>query len=124
MRNLTHLILALIFLTVSSTLSAQGFEIKGKITDSKTGEPMIGVNITIVGDVHGTVSGFDGKFLLKSKKTPPFTLHFSFVGYESLDIGVTASNTFLDISMSEQYLLGQEIVVSVAVWKKVYYDRP
>ncbi len=50
---------------------------------------MIGVNIIITGDVHGTVSGYDGKFVLKSKIAPPFTLRFSFVGYETQEIDVS-----------------------------------
>jgi len=105
---------SVVLLSVSITISAQSFEIKGKITDSNTGEPMIGVNIAIVGDVYGTVSGYDGNFVLKSKIAPPFTLRFSFVGYESLDFAVTGSGKLLDIKMKEQVFLGQEVVISAS----------
>ncbi len=104
--------LALFF--VSIALSAQSFEIKGKITESKTGEPMIGVNIIIVGDVHGTVSGYDGFFVLKIKIMPPFKLRFSYVGYESQEIEVSESSKSLEIKMDEQLILGQEVVVSAS----------
>jgi iron complex outermembrane receptor protein len=114
MKNALCLISFVIFFFVPTVITAQNFEIKGKITESKTGESMIGVNITIVGDVHGTVSGYDGNFLLKSKVGPPFNLHFSFVGFESQDIEVTGSSKFLDVKMNEQYLLGQEVVVSAS----------
>ncbi len=114
MKPILILIFLVIFFVVSGTTSAQNFEIKGKVSEAKTGESMIGVNIVIVGDVHGTVSGYDGGFLLKSKIAPPFTLRFSFVGFESQDVQVTTTGKFLEIKMNEQFLLGQEVVVSAS----------
>jgi iron complex outermembrane recepter protein len=114
MNNILKLVYFVIFFFVSIAIPAQSFEIKGKITDAKSGESMIGVNIIIEGDVHGTVSGYDGNFVLKSKVAPPFTLHFSFVGFESQDIKVSESGKFLDIKMNEQPFLAQEVVVSAS----------
>jgi len=37
----------LIFILAINPISAQDYEIKGKITDSKSGEPMVGVHIVI-----------------------------------------------------------------------------
>jgi iron complex outermembrane receptor protein len=89
MKLLRYLSFFVIFFSASIAVFAQGYEIKGKVTDSETGETMIGVNIIVAGDVHGTVSGYDGKFILKSKIAPPFTLRFSFVGYETQEIQVS-----------------------------------
>ena len=77
MKNLFRIISILIFLIISITTSAQIFEVKGKVSETKTGETMIGVNIIIVGDIHGTISGYNAEFLLKSKLQPPFSLQFS-----------------------------------------------
>ncbi|HWR99371.1 MAG TPA: TonB-dependent receptor, partial [Prolixibacteraceae bacterium] len=104
----------LFFLFISNVLTAQNVEIKGKITESKTGEPMTGVNILVVGDVHGTVSGYDGAFVLKIKKSPPIKLRFSMVGYEPQEVVVSELIKNLKIKMEEQLFLGQEIVVSAS----------
>jgi len=114
MKHLRCLIPFSLFFFVSNLISSQGFEIKGKVTDSKTGESMIGVNIMIKGDVHGTVSGYDGKFILRGKVAPPFTVRFSFVGYEILEIEVSDPLKALDIKMNEQPFLGQEVVISAS----------
>ena len=74
-----NLLSILIFFLISIPISAQTFEIKGKVTESKTGESMIGVHIVVSGDVYGTVTGHDGSFVLKTLKSP------------------TANNSFLNI---------------------------
>ena len=54
--------------------------VSGKITDSSTGEPMPGVNITIKGTSTGTITGTDGKYSL-SLPGKSATLVVSFIGY-------------------------------------------
>ncbi len=114
MKTISGLIFFVMILSFSGTTSAQIFEVKGKVSEAKTGESMIGVNIVIVGDVRGTVSGYNGEFLLKSKIQPPFSLQFSFVGFETKIIEVTKATKFLDLKMDEQISLGQEVVVSAS----------
>ena len=64
MKNIISLIAFLVFVLVSLQIMAQPFNIKGKITDSKSGESMIGVHVAIVGDVYGTISNYKGEFIL------------------------------------------------------------
>jgi hypothetical protein len=73
---------------------------------------MIGVHVVVKNNVYGTVTGNDGSFELKTQVKPPFVLHISYVGYETLEVEVKDESTFLDIKIKEQFLLGQEIVVS------------
>jgi len=114
MKTIFRLIVVLTFLLIAGTSTAQIFEVKGKVSEAKTGETMIGVNIVIIGDVRGTVSGYDGEFLLKSKIQPPFSLQFSFVGFETRIVEVTKSTKILDIKLDEQISLGEEVVVSAS----------
>src|SRR4030043_538240 len=114
MKALSCLIIYLIFVLILNPLSAQSYEIKGEITDSKSGEPMIGVHITIKNDIHGTITGNDGVFVLKTQIPQPLVLHISYVGLFPQDIEVTSATTFLDIKMEEQFLLGQEVVISAS----------
>jgi len=109
-----NLLSFLIFFSFSIPISAQTFEMKGKVTESKTGESMIGVHIVVSGDVYGTVTGYDGSFILKTLKSPPIKLHFSFVGFESQEIEVSKENEYVEIEMKEQFMLGQEVVVSAS----------
>lgn len=88
--------------------------ISGKVKDT-TGESLAGVNIVVKGKVIGTISGSDGSFSLKVTDSPPLTLVFSFVGYKTTEVAINEANTTtLEVTMEEQTLLGQEVVVSAS----------
>jgi iron complex outermembrane recepter protein len=113
MKTLTCVVLLLFFSLFTGIITAQiTYEVKGKITDLRSGELLIGVHIVIKDNVYGTVTGNDGSFVLKTKVKPPLIIHVSYVGYQSQEIEVKDENTHLDIKLKEQFLLGQEIVVS------------
>lgn len=114
MRNILLLTILILSSVLGKPLSAQGVEIKGKITDAKTSESLLGVHITIKDDVYGTITDTDGSFVFASKTPPPFILTISYVGFETQDIRVTSSDTFLEIQLVEQMLLGQEVVISAS----------
>ena len=99
-----NIITFLFFVLIVNKASAQSSEIKGKITDLKTGENLVGVHITIKDDVHGTITGSDGNFVLKIQIQTPFIIHVSYVGYVPLDIVVDNTSEILDIRMEEQFL--------------------
>ena len=114
MKTSIKIITFLFFTLIVNKISAQETEIRGKVTDSKSGEEMVGVNIVLKDAVHGTISGSDGSFVLKTQIKPPLGIHVSYVGYVPLDIEVTNTSAPLDIRMEEQFLLGQEVVVSAS----------
>jgi len=101
-------------------LMVTGFTVLGQTTisgtakDKGTGEALAGVNIVVKGSVTGTITGTDGKFNLKVSQSPPFTLSVSFIGFKTQELQITDATTALDISMEEQTLLGQEVVVSAS----------
>ena len=101
-------------------LMVTGFTVLGQTTisgtakDKGTGEALAGVNIVVKGSVTGTITGTDGKFNLKVNQSPPFTLSVSFIGFKTQELQITDATTALDISMEEQTLLGQEVVVSAS----------
>ncbi|MEQ8475964.1 TonB-dependent receptor [Fulvivirga sp.] len=89
--------------------------ISGKVLDAGTEEPLAGVNIIVKGKVIGTITDFNGEYNLSVNDAPPFTLVFSFIGYSTQEIEITnASTTGLNVTLEEQSLLGQEIVVSAS----------
>ncbi len=56
----------------------------GTISDSKNGEPLIGVNIQIKNSLIGTISDISGKFELKNLQIGTYDLVFSFIGYKTI----------------------------------------
>jgi len=113
-RWVNTLVAVLVLSQALSQVAAQGFEIRGKITEAGSGEPMTGVNVTIKDNLYGTISGNDGNFLLKTHLAPPLVLKISFVGFAPQEIEITGETSFLNIKMEEQYILGQEVVISAS----------
>lgn len=104
---------ALFWLCGSAALMAQT-SISGTVKDGTTGDPLAGVNIVVKGRVIGTISNTSGQYSLKVNQEPPFTLVYSFIGFATQEIEIKEANTTLDVSLEEQTLLGQEVVVSAS----------
>jgi outer membrane receptor protein involved in Fe transport len=88
--------------------------VSGTVKDSGSGETVAGVNIVVKGSIAGTISDTKGSFNLKVNQAPPFILTFSFIGYKTQEVEIKDAATTLDISIEEQSLLGQEVVVSAS----------
>ena len=87
--------------------------VTGTVIDSKSNEPIPGVNIRLEGKYIGTSTDFDGNYTLEITDTPPFKVVFSVVGYESQTIEVTENNQKVDVSLVEGTQL-DEVVVSAS----------
>lgn len=105
------------------TLYAQT-EVSGNITDNESGEALIGVNVYVKGTVLGTITDVSGNFKLSVNTAPPFTLVFSSVGYTSQEIEVSGSSSDISISLEQQSLLGQEVVVSASRVEESILESP
>ncbi len=57
---------------------AQQMTVKGLVKDT-TGEPIIGANVVVKGTTNGTITDFDGNFLLNANKGDIIVI--SFIGY-------------------------------------------
>lgn len=114
MKVLTCLFILLVSVFVLSPLSGQTIEIKGKVAEAKSGEPMVGVHIAVKNEVYGTITGNDGEFVLKTRLKLPLVLEITFVGFVPVEIEVTKESKVLDVKMEEQMLLGQEVVISAS----------
>lgn len=88
---------------------AEGYFIRGRVTDLHTGAPLEWVNITSSDLRHGTLSDSSGSFLLQVDSEPQ-RIRFSFMGYQSVVVGVS-SDTMLTIGLEEEIRPIREIVV-------------
>ncbi len=59
-------------------------KIAGKVTDKTTGEPLVGVNVTVRDLKIGTISDANGEYFVLNVHPGSYTVVFSMVGYESI----------------------------------------
>ncbi len=57
--------------------------IKGKVTDAKNGESIVGANV-VFQDIQGVTTNGAGEFVLQDLKTGTYILEISFIGYETV----------------------------------------
>lgn len=110
MRKLLLIATAILF---SSTMFAQTI-VSGNVKDAKSGEPLPGVNIKVVGKSLGTSTDFDGNYSLKVDQEPPFDIEITTLGYARQTVSITDANQTADVSLEENATALDEIVVSAS----------
>jgi len=75
--------------------------IKGKVNDSKYGDPLIGANVVVKGTTEGNITDYDGFFEVKTTSDFPLTLVFSYLGYIDKEIQVSSPDEKVDIKLDE-----------------------
>src|SRR4030042_3940572 len=99
---------ALFFVVLTATGFAQNIIVTGKVTD-KEGSGLPGVNGVETGTLNGTITDNDGTYSLPVAGSNS-KLYFSYIGYLSAEV-VVGSQTTIDISLAEDILQLDEIVV-------------
>lgn len=102
-RNATFKVL-LMFI-VGLFLSVNTFAQQIVVKDT-TGEPIIGANVIVKGTTNGTITDFDGNFLLNANKGDIIII--SFIGYRSQEAQAAAS---MNIILKDDTELLDEVVV-------------
>jgi iron complex outermembrane receptor protein len=114
-RNFTyHKMYCAALMMLFSTFASAQIKIGGKVSEASTREPLVGVSIQVKGKVIGTITDSRGNFNFTVSSPPPFTLVVSSVGFLTQEIDVSGNQTEFDVQLSEQVVLGQEIVVSAS----------
>ena len=85
--------------------------VEGVVMDSKTKQPIPGVNVIVQGTQSGTSTDFDGKFKL-SKLKKGDKLVFSFIGYKNETFSFEGQKT-ISISLIEEANVLQDVIVQV-----------
>jgi hypothetical protein len=86
--------------------------LKGKVTDAKTGEALIGATIQLVGTSIGTATDAQGAYLLNAK-SGTLVLEFKYLGYETKTVSLQVSkNTTVDAILKPVSIETQEITVT------------
>lgn len=116
MHSLTHpgfhrffLLLSILIFTAFHA-HAQGFSVSGTVISDEDNLPLIGVTVLEKGTSNGTITEYDGSFVLQVASGQA-TLVFSYIGYESQEIPLKGKNA-LSIVLSPAAKLLEEIVVT------------
>lgn len=91
----------------SRVVAQAQMKVKGKVVDA-IGEPLIGVNVSIVGQTGGTITDIDGNYSMSIPADAK--LKFSYIGYKDQVIAV-AAQTVINVKMQEDSEVLDEVVV-------------
>lgn len=111
--RLKALLTLLVGLFLSIGAFAQQIAVKGHVKDT-TGEPVIGANVLVKGTTNGTITDFDGNFMLNVPKDA--ILSVSFVGYKSAE--VRAASTVMVTLEDDSQVLDAVVVIGYGSVKK------
>lgn len=114
--NIKHTITAvlLILLTAIPSLAGTPARMKGRITDSKSGEPVIGAVVKLDDNYLWAVSDANGGFILNGIEKGKYTLSVSCLGYLDITNSITIYKDIMDyeVKMSINSLALEGVVVT------------
>ena len=113
MSKIYNLIIAL--LLVASIVVAQDYTVKGKVTDSRNGEALIGANVYLKGTTFGDASSDGGTYEFTAPKGR-YTLVCSYIGYETVEYEINLTgNLEQDFELNDyEFSLSVEVIADRA----------
>jgi TonB-dependent starch-binding outer membrane protein SusC len=115
MKKALLLILHFVLFGFAPTLNAQQITLSGTVTDSSTGESLVGVTVKLDDSFRGTSTDVDGVFSLELSKEElqDGSLIFSFIGYKSYRLPLQPDiESPLKIQLEPDFVRGEDIVVT------------
>ena len=112
-RTLSIFLLCVMF---TATAFAQQKTIKGTVVDA-TGEPLIGVNVSVKGTTIGIITDIDGNYTLEVPSKS--TIVFSYIGYQTQEIPAGNQSTINVTLKEDTQKLEEVVVVGYGTQKKV-----
>lgn len=114
------LLLVLIMSTISYAQNTGSVE--GKLIDKEyNNEPLAFANVLVKGTTKGTTSDFDGLYEIAGLEAGAYTLIFSFVGYETLEIPATVvagKATDVNVTMIASAASLDEVIITTTTTRE------
>ena len=98
-------------------------QISGSVMDSDSMEAIPGVNVIIDGTNIGTVTDFDGNFVINTSQGAPLTLVVSYMGYSAERVDVTSASQNISVMLSAGQNL-EEVIISASRKAQKVTDAP
>jgi outer membrane receptor protein involved in Fe transport len=106
----------LFFSLTSATVFAQYGKLRGVVTDSETGETIIGASVIIEGTTKGDATDIDGEYIITGVEPGSYNLVISYIGYSQTtvqDVRVSIDlTTEINVELRSDVLEGEEITVT------------
>ncbi|WP_121812063.1 TonB-dependent receptor [Mucilaginibacter kameinonensis] len=108
------IVLFLVLLPGISRAQLNGsYILSGKVDDDQ-GKPLVGATVSIKGTTNKTSTDTTGKFSLTTSAKLPYTLVFTAVGYQPQEFYIKNANSAVNITLTTQSLLVNEVVVTAS----------
>ncbi|TAF64470.1 MAG: TonB-dependent receptor [Cytophagales bacterium] len=121
---LSRFLMSIVFLLLVSAYTYAQTTLSGTVTDGETGEPLVGVNVTIAGTVTGTITDVNGNFSLATRTNPPFQLVVSSVGYEAVSVDISGSQSGISVQLPVQSNMMNDIVIGASRVEERILESP
>lgn len=97
--------------------SESTFNLRGKIYDKQTQEPLTGATVVLTGTNHHSISGLDGSFNIRNIPGGSYQVEISFVSYEPLAKQIDVDKDIdLDLGLEQLvFTLGAVVVTTTRV---------
>lgn len=108
-------IVMIVLLMAPMSFAQSKGEIKGTVVDAVTKEPLPYAQVIIVGTALGSITDFNGKYVISKVPTGTYSLQARFIGFrtKTKEIQITAEETVqLDFDLSVTAITMDEIVVT------------
>lgn len=115
----TAVVVAFLLFGLQQPLAAQSTgQIRGKVIDGQTNEPLAGVNVVVVGTQRGAATNADGEYSIINVPVGMQDVRASLVGYAQTtkaEVLVTIDQTSrVNFEMGQETVVGEEVVVTAA----------
>lgn len=114
-KYLMKCVLVCSLLCIHLSMQAQTYEIRGRITDAATEEPLPGATVHDKVNFNGTATDVNGDFRLANVPRGQITLTISYLGYETIEQTVNLpadANRLLEIELAPSDVVLTEVVVT------------
>jgi iron complex outermembrane recepter protein len=107
--------------------AAQTLYLRGRVVDEKSGEPLAGAYVRVLGSVLGAVTDDKGEFRIATTIADPVLVEVSYVGYQSQRVSLLpgpSQKAPEEIRLREQEIIGEEVVISASRIEEAFMRSP
>lgn len=97
------------------SLAIAGQTVSGTVTETETGDPLIGVSILVKGTASGTVTDLDGKYSVNVASDGALIISYTGMATQELNVN---SRTIIDVSLKSSAIFTEQVVVTAYGTKK------
>jgi iron complex outermembrane recepter protein len=107
--------------------AVQTLYLRGRVVDEKSGEPLVGAYVRVLGSVLGAVTDDKGEFRIATTIADPVLVEVSYVGYQSQRVSLLpgpSQKAPEEIRLREQEIVGEEVVISASRIEEAFMRSP